>query len=118
MQDLVPFAIWLVELAWLGLTVAGAWRAFSKAGAPGWAVLVPVYNLVVLARVGREKGAWVLLLLVPLVNVVVLGYLSIMVARRFGRGVPFGLGLLLVPIVFYPLLGFGPYQASQAGGGR
>ncbi len=114
MQDLVPFAIWLLELAWLGLFLAGAWRTFARAGAPGWAALVPIYNLVVLARLGGEKGALALLLLVPLVNVGVLGYLSVRLARRFGRGVPFGLGLLLLPLVFYPLLGFGPFQAREA----
>ncbi|MCO5166670.1 MAG: DUF5684 domain-containing protein [Planctomycetes bacterium] len=111
MQDLVPIAVWLVELAWLVLTVAGVWRTFAKAGHPGWTALVPVYNLVVLARVGRQPGAWVLLLLVPLVNIFVLGLLSVHVAWRFRRGWPFGLGLLVLPIVFYPWLGFGQAKA-------
>lgn len=110
MQDLLPIAVWLLELTWLVVFVAGVWRTFAKLGAPGWAVLVPVYNLVVLCRLGGEQGVMAFLLLLPLVNVIFLGYLSVKVARRFGRGVPFGLGLLLLPIVFYPVLGLGPFQ--------
>lgn len=114
MQDLLPFAVWLLELSWLALTIAGVWRTFAKAGAPGWAALVPVYNFVVLARIGREKPGWALLLLVPLVNVFVIGYISVRVARRFGRGLPFGVGLMLLPMIFYPLLGFGACKLQEA----
>lgn len=107
LQDLLPIAVWLLELAWLGLTLAGVWRVFARAGQPGWAVFVPIYNLVTLARVGGQPAAWVILLLVPVMNVFVLGLLSVNVAWRFGRSWAFGLGLLVLPIVFYPWLGFG-----------
>lgn len=113
-QDLVPFAVWLLEATCVVGFVAGVWRTFAKAGRPGWAVLVPVYNLVTWARVaGGDSVPLLMFLLVPPINVVILGLLSVRIARRFGRGVPFGLGLLLLPIVFYPLLGFGPFQATE-----
>lgn len=87
---------------------------FTKAGEPGWAVIVPIYNLIVLARVG-EKPAWMGLLcalspLIPFVGGFVCLFLmisiSIGVAETFGKGVLFGLGLWLLPIIFYPILAF------------
>lgn len=109
MQDLLPPAIWLLELCVVSLSAAGAWGTFHKAGQPGWSALVPVYNLVVLVRAaGLRGGHWVLLFLLPGVNLVALGMASVALARRFGRGTPFGLGLAFAPFVFYPLLAWDP----------
>ena len=87
--------------------LAGMWRVFEKAGKPGWFVLVPVYNLVTLARISGCSGWWVLWMIVPAVNIVLLVVLHVRLARRFGRGVPFGLGLTFIGPIFYPVLGFG-----------
>jgi hypothetical protein len=90
------------------------WIVFEKAGEPGWAVLVPGYNMWVLAEVGDKPG-WLGLLMffsgfIPyvglLVGLVLSFVISIGVARAFGRGAAFGVGLTLVPIVFYPILAF------------
>ncbi len=108
MQDLLPPLVWAFELLLLGLTTAGAWRTLAKAGHRGWLVLVPLVNLATLIRIAqRPVPQWFVLLAIPGVNVIALGALSIAIARRFGRGAPFGLGLAYVPFVFYPLLGFG-----------
>lgn len=112
-QDALPFLVWLLEATWLGLFVAGAWRTFAKAGAPGWAALVPGWNAVVLARLaGRRAWPWAALLLVPGVNVVAIVPVSIDLARRFGRGAAFGVGLAWLAPVFYPLLGLGAAQVA------
>jgi hypothetical protein len=104
----------LFYLAVIVLCIAGCWRVFAKAGQPGWAVLIPIYNFYVLCRIAGRPGWWVILMLVPLVNIIVVALLSIDVARAFGKGVGFGIGLLLLSFVFYPILGFGSAQYQGA----
>jgi len=104
----------LFYLAVLVLAIAGCWRVFAKAGQPGWAVLIPIYNFYVLCGIAGRPGWWVILMLVPLVNIIVLAIVSIDVARAFGQGVGFGIGLLLLSFVFYPILGFGSAQYQGA----
>lgn len=88
--------------------VAGWWTVFRKAGRPGWAALVPGYNVYVLVvGVARLSWFWFLLVLVPGVQIIAALLVNVEVARRFGRSEAFGLGLCLLGPVFYPVLGFG-----------
>ena len=88
---------------------AGAWRILAKAGRPGWLALVPVYNAVAICRVAGKPGWWVVLFVVPIVNVILCLTLGVAIANAFGKRPRFGLGLGLWPTqpVFYLLLGFG-----------
>ena len=86
------------------LCLASLWRLFQLAGEPGWAVLVPFYNLVVALRIARVSRWWLLPMLVPYVGVLAFLPLSLGFARRFGRGRAFAVGLWLLPMVFFPLL--------------
>jgi hypothetical protein len=92
-------------------TIAGMWAVFVKAGEPGWAALVPIYNAVVLCRVAGMPVWWVILMCIPCVNIVTGLVFSIMVsinlAKRFSVGGGFVVGLILLPFIFYPILGFG-----------
>ena len=97
----------LVIIALALLVLVAMWRVNERAGEPGWAVLIPIYNMYVLTRVGRVSGWWVLAMFIPLVNIVALFVVSIGVARRFDRGAGFGIGLALLPIIFYPMLAWG-----------
>jgi hypothetical protein len=103
-----------IELfAILALTVvifAGFWKMFEKAGEPGWAGIIPIYNLYILVKISGNAWWWFILLLVPVVNFFAALKISIDVAGKFNRGVLFGLGLMFVSFIFYPLLGFGDYQ--------
>lgn len=95
--------------------IASVWKVFSKAGEPGWAAIIPIYNTIVLLKIAGKPVWWILLMLIPLVNFIVLIVVMISLAERFGKGAGFGLGLALLPFIFYPLLGFGSatYQASR-----
>lgn len=106
----------IVYLAVLFVVIAGLWKVFSKAGQPGWACLVPIYNLYVLTIIARRPAWWIVLMLIPLVNFVVAVILSIDIAKAFGKGAGFGIGLLLLGPIFYPILGFGSasYQPAPA----
>ena len=100
----------LLPLIWLALIVlifAGFWKVFVKAGHPGWAAIVPIYNLYILTKIAGRPWWWMLLFLVPIVSLVIAIIISIDVAKAFGKGTGFGVGLALLSAIFYPILGFG-----------
>lgn len=103
--------IWIV--IWLIIAVvvlAGVWKVFTKAGQPGWACIVPIYNAVVLMRIAGRPAWWVLLLFIPVVNLVIEIIVYIDVAKNFGKGTGFGIGLVFLGPIFFPILGFGDAQ--------
>jgi hypothetical protein len=94
---------------WAGIliTIVSAWRVFAKAGKPGWASIVPIYNLVVWQQIAGKPLWWIALYFVPFVNLVVAVLCGFALARNFGKGKAFGLGLVLLPWIFIPVLAFG-----------
>ena len=103
-----------LQLAILGLIVAGMWMTFKKAGEPGWAAIIPIYNTYLLVKIGGNAWWWVLLFFVPVINIIAAAKVSIDVAGRFSKGILFGLGLALLPFVCYPILGFDSSQYQGA----
>lgn len=87
--------------------VAGMWKVFQKAGHPGWAAIIPIYNIYILTKIAKKPGIWVLLMIIPLVGLIFYILLSISVARQFGKGTGYGVGLALLSFIFWPMLGFG-----------
>ena len=112
--------IMIVYLAIIILLVAGVWKTFVKAGQPGWAAIIPIYNVYILCKIAGRPGWWVLLLFIPIVSIIIAIIVSIDIAKSFGKGVGFGVGLALLGIVFYPILGFGSaeYQGPAAAMGQ
>lgn len=113
--DLAGTIIMWVFLGISLLTLAGMWRVFSKAGQPGWGILIPIYNIFLLCRVAGRPGWWVIptLVLAPIFMII----LSIDIAKRFGKGALYGLGLAFLPFPFYPMLGFSGAQCGGSGAG-
>jgi len=99
--------IGLVYLLVLVVFIATGWKIYAKAGQPGWAVLIPIYNMVVYLKIVGRPIWWILLLFVPLVNFVVCIVLSNDLSKKFGRGVGFTLGLIFLAPIFYLILAFG-----------
>jgi len=91
------------------------WKVFTKAGKPGWAVIIPLYNAYVFLKIAGKPGWWLILLLVPLLNVIVGIVATVAFARNFGKGIGFVLGLIFLPFIFYPILAFGDAQYLGAG---
>lgn len=93
------------------LMIAGFWKTFEKAGQPGWAAIIPIYNLYILLQIVGRPGWWILLYLIPLVNIIIPIIVGIDVAKSFGKDTLFGVLLLwlFMPIGFL-LLGFGDAQ--------
>jgi len=98
------------------LVISGMWGVFAKAGRPGWYALIPVFNLITLCRVSGVSGWLALLLMVPLLNIITMIYLSDKLAKAFGKGIGYTLGLAFLGMAFLPLLGFGEakYQGPPA----
>jgi hypothetical protein len=95
---------------WLILAIAfiaGLWATFVKAGKPGWAAIIPIYNVIVLLDVAGRPLWWIFLFLIPIVNIIVAIVVGTDVARNFGKGTGFGIGLAILGFIFYPILGFG-----------
>lgn len=105
--------VWIVYLAisifYLIVTV----KLYQKAGFPGWAAIVPVYNMVVLFQMAKMSGWMVLLLFVPFVNIVILIMLYINLAKAFGKGAGYGVGLIFLPLIFMPMLAFGSAEYEE-----
>lgn len=106
----------LIYLAIFIVIIASFWKVFTKAGQPGWASIIPIYNLIVMLQIVGRPWWWILLLLIPVVSLVIAIIISIDMAKSFGKGAGFGIGLALLGFIFYPILGFGSatYQGPSA----
>jgi hypothetical protein len=109
---------WIFWLAFTILMIAACWKIYTKAGHPGWAAIIPIYNLYIWCKIVGRPGWWIILMFIPFVNFIIGIILCIDLAKSFGKGVGFGIGLLLLGIIFFPILGFGSaqYQGPAAGG--
>src|SRR5213595_78649 len=101
------------------LLIVAMWKVFTKAGQPGWASIIPIYNLYIWCKIVGRPGWWIILMLIPFVNIIISIILLIDLAKSFGKGVGFGIGLILLAVIFFPILGFGSaqYQGPAAGQG-
>ena len=101
-----PMTVLLLALALFLLIIVGQWVIFQKAGQAGWKSLIPFYNMYILMVISGKPGWWMFLLFVPLVNVIILLFAFLSLAKKFGRSELFGIGLFLLPMIFIPLLAF------------
>ena len=93
-------------LAILILLIAAQWKVFEKAGQPGWACIIPIYNVYIMTKIGGKPWWWMLLaIFIPIVFSV---WLTNMISKSFGKDEGFTVGLILLGFIFWPILGFGP----------
>ncbi len=97
----------LFVFAMIFVMIAAQWKVFTKAGQPGWACLIPILNFLVILKLVKRPMWWILLLLIPLVNVVTLVIVLVDLAKAFGKGIGFAIGLIILGPIFYLILGFG-----------
>lgn len=103
----------LVQLAISIVVIAGIWKVFTKAGQPGWAAIVPFYNVYVMLQIANKPTWWMVLFFVPFANIVVAILVSIGIAEKFGKSSGYGIGLALLGFIFYPMLGFSDAQYNR-----
>jgi hypothetical protein len=97
----------LVGLAIGIIVIVAMWKIFVKAGQPGWASIIPIYNAYILCKIVGKPGWWVILLFIPVVNFIIGIILMVGLAKSFGKGTGFAIGLILLGFIFFPILGFG-----------
>jgi hypothetical protein len=105
---MVAVILWAVVTLFF---IAVGWKIFAKAGQPGWAVLVPIYNIIVAVKIMGKPGWWFILMIIPFVNIILAG---LMFAKVFGKGTGFALGLIFLSPIFYPILAFGSARYTPA----
>ena len=101
-----PFFVicWLAVVIFL---IAAQWKVYAKAGQPGWACIIPIYNIYILTKIAGKPGIWTLWCLIPVVNIVFVIWLYNILSKSFGHDEGFTVGLLLLGFIFWPILGFG-----------
>ena len=114
MDDFVSVIFGILVIAVCVAMIAGMWKVFVKAGQPGWGCLVPIYNVILLLGMAGKPTWWIVLFLIPIVSLVAAVLVSIEIAKKFGQGTGYGLGLAFLPMFFYPMLGFGSAQFQGA----
>ena len=97
---------WILTLIWV-ISIVGMWKAFVKAGKPGWAALIPIYNIVVMIEIVGKPMIWVLWCLLPCVNWIFAIWLTNLISKSYGKEEGFTVGLIFLPFIFWPILGFG-----------
>lgn len=88
------------------MIVAG-WKIFTKAGKPGWGILIPIYNLILMLEIIGKPMWWILMFIIPGVNFVFMIWATNLLSKSFGKDVGFTLGLIFLSFIFYPVLAFG-----------
>jgi hypothetical protein len=112
----LPIGLLVIELALIAVVIVGLWKLFEKAGKPGWAAIIPIYNTCMLIDIAGKPIWWILLMFIPFVNIVVIALVMIGLAQNFGRGVGTMVGLILLPMLFMLILGFGSAEYNRIEG--
>ena len=104
--------VWVIDVVLTVLMIAAFWKIFAKAGQPGWAAIIPIFNWIVWCKVAGRPLWWIVLLIIcfPVVYII----LCIDTAKVFGKGGGFAVGLIFLPFIFFPVLGFGSAQYQGA----
>lgn len=108
-----PAIVMLIYLVVVIVVIASMWKVFAKAGQPGWAAIVPIYNLIVLLQIADKPLWWIILYFIPIANIIIPILVSIEISQKFGKGAGFGIGLAFLPVIFYPILAFSGAQYSK-----
>jgi len=98
---------WLLYLGLAILMLVGMWKLYTKAGKPGWASIIPIYNVIVWLEMIGRPGWWVIGLFIPFVNLILLIVMYLELAKAFGKSALFGVGMIFFPYIFLLILAFG-----------
>jgi len=100
----------IIGLAFAFLMIVAMWKVYVKAGRPGWATLIPIYNTYVFLKIAGKSGLWLIWLCIPFLNIIFRIIATVAFAQRFGKGGGFAVGLIFLPVIFIPILAFGEAQ--------
>lgn len=100
-------AVLMIPLIILSIIlVISHWKIFEKAGKPGWASIVPIYNVIVFLEIIGKPTWWILLLMIPCTTLIFGIWATNLLSKSFGQSEGFTVGLIFLPFIFYPMLAF------------
>ncbi len=108
---------WVIWCIIIVIEIAAMWKVFEKAGQPGWAAIIPIYNVIVLLQIAGKPIWWILLYFIPLVGLIIAIIVIHNISVNFGKGVGFTLGLIFLSPIFFPILAWGDAQYRPPGAG-
>ena len=103
---IVGIVLLLTYVSVVLLIVVGMWKVNTKAGKPGWACLIPIYNFIVLIQIAGRPLWWIVLMFVPCVSLLADAAVCVDIAKSFGKSPIFGIGMCFLSPIFFPILGF------------
>ena len=89
---------WIIYLAAIVAIIAGWWMIFTKAGEDGWKAIIPIWNILVLLKIVGREWWWIILMLIPIVGFVIWIIVALDLAKSYGRGTGFGIGLIILAV--------------------
>ena len=104
---IVGLVFFLIYIAVIVFEIVALWKVYAKAGKPGWACLIPIYDIIVLLDIAKCPIWYIILFFIPVVNVVATVMVSIKFAQVFGKGIGMALLIIFLPVVAIPVLAFG-----------
>ena len=107
MPTMSPVA-WIIYIAIILLELVALWKIYTKAGQPGWAAIIPIYNIIVFLKIIKMDWWHILIMIfVPFAALVYSIIFDFKLAKVFGKGVGYGFLLLFFTPIMYPVLAFG-----------
>ncbi len=91
----------------LAFMIITMWFLYAKANKPGWAALIPIYNGIVFLQIAQKPGWWIILFLIPYVNIVFAIIATVNFCKAYGKSGGYAVGAIFLPVIFYPILAFG-----------
>ena len=108
-MSMMPLIICIIFIAMNVMIIryVALWFVFQKAGEHGWASIIPVYNILIAIKVAGKPWWYILLLLIPIVNIIIGIIILHGISKNFGKGGWFTVGLIFLRVIFLAILGFG-----------
>ena len=109
-------AVIVIAIVWAVLAIVGWWMIFEKAGEAGWKAIIPIYNAWVMLRIVGQPGWMLIGFFIPFINIIVWVIIMAQLAKSFGKGIGYVIGLIVLNPLFAMMLGFGSatYQGPAA----
>ena len=106
-EGVISASVWIIYFAFMALMTFSGWKVFEKAGEPGWAAIVPIYNTITMLKISGKPWWWIFLFFIPLLNLILAIVALASFCGAYGKGVRFVVGMIFLPFIFLPILAFG-----------
>lgn len=111
--QMLLFAIIILSSFLLLVLLVSKYRIYRKSGKAGISAFIPIWSEITLFSIVDKPWWYIFLYCVPIVNIVIIFYANILLAKKFGKGISIGIGMSLLPMIFIPLLSFYDYVGNK-----